>query len=116
MLQQRYRCPWTPLLVLLSLLGSMSLGGIHTAGAQGGPPPTPYAAGTTVEVADLWQVTVEAATILAAAPASPPPLLVVSLSVRNLASQPRHFPTYRLHTLTASGAALSDVWCQSREP
>jgi hypothetical protein len=114
MREQRSRSPWMPLFVVVGLLGAGYLGGIRSAGAQGGGPPAAYSAGTAVEVADRWQVTVGAATILAEAPTSPP-LLVISLNVQNLASQPRHFPTYRLRALTASGATLRDTWCQNSE-
>src|SRR5215213_9559715 len=108
--------PRISLLVVAALLGSVLLGGIHSARAQSSGPPAAYSAGTAVDVGDNWRVTVGAATIHAvppdAAPAAPPALLATSLLVQNLAAQPRHFPTYRVRLLNASGAAFQDAWCR----
>jgi hypothetical protein len=116
MMVPRGRPPRTGLLVVAALLGSVLLGGIHSARAQGGSPPAAFSAGTAVEVGDSWRVTVGAATIHAvppdAEPTAPPALLATSLTVQNLATQPRHFPTYRVHVLSASGAAFQDAWCR----
>jgi len=69
-----------------------------------------------VDVGDSWRVTVGAVTIHAVAldaePTAPPSLLATSLIVQNMATQPRSFPTYRLHMLSASGVAFQDTWCR----
>jgi hypothetical protein len=103
------------LVVVAALLGSVLLGGIHSARAQSSSPPTAYSAGSAVEVGDSWRVTVGVATIHAvppdAEPAASSALLATSLTVQNLTTQPRQFPTYRVHLLNASGAAFQDAWC-----
>jgi len=116
MLVQRSRPPQTGLLVVVALLGSLLLSGIHSARAQDGTPAAAYPAGTAVDVGDSWQLTVGAVTIHTVSPdaeSTPPPaLLATSLVVQNVATQPRSFPTYRLHLTSATGVVFQDTWCR----
>jgi len=103
------------LLVVIALLGPIFLGGTHSARAQDGDPAAVYPAGAVVDVGDSWRLTVSAVTVDASSPdagaTTPQPLLAASLTVDNLASQPRNFPTYRVHLLSASGVTFADTWC-----
>jgi hypothetical protein len=108
--------PRIGLWVVGAVLGSVLLGGIHSARAQGGGPPAAHPAGTAVDVGDSWQINLGAVTLHPgtsdAGPTAYPALLSTSLTVHNRAPEARYFLTYRLRLLSVSGAAFQATWCR----
>ena len=118
-LGQMAKHPWTSLSVTVGLLGTVLLGGVHSARAQGDTPAASYSTETAVDIGDGWRVTVGAVTIHTATPdaaaRAPSWPLAASLTVQNLAAQPRPFPTDRLHLWSTRGAEFRDTWCRNEQ-
>jgi hypothetical protein len=97
------------------LFGSALLGMVRSVHAQAGTQGAPFTAGVPADIGDGWTISVESAILNVSSsddgPAAGPPILVATLQVRNTATEPRGFPTYRLHLASGAGMPQRDTWC-----
>src|SRR3982750_1463016 len=108
------------LIVAAMVLGTALLGQTSSTQAQTNDATGPHTFSDPVDAGDAWLVAVEAATFVPSAPGGGQPagsgVLAVSLRLHNTGSQPRQFPTYRLHLVSGGGALQQDIWCGLDRP
>jgi hypothetical protein len=102
-------------MLALAWLGSLLLGAVHSVHAQDGTQGAPYTSGVLTEVGGGWLVSLEAATLaelpLSSRSRDEQQILLLTVQVQNVGTEPRLFPVSRLRVLSSSGAALRDTWC-----